>query len=281
MTGTVVPTYEDPVRRLLDIGETADYRPDEWPDYPATFGFGPDHVPALIRMTCDRDLHDLDAKVAAGWAPMHAGRTLAQLRTTEAIEPLLALVRAMPGYDLISEEVPVVLGIIGPATIEPIQAFIATAWNDPERPAGTGIAALKQVADHNPDTRDRCIGIFAELLTTHDGLNHWEKGCIVSALLDLKAVEAIDAIRAAFAANAIDLSVAGDLEDVEIDLGLRATRTTPKPSYNPLLDLFLKSPPASSSFPPETIPVRTGPKIGRNDPCPCGSGKKFKKCCGA
>lgn len=30
---------------------------------------------------------------------------------------------------------------------------------------------------------------------------------------------------------------------------------------------------------PETI-VNDGPKIGRNDPCPCGSGKKFKKCCG-
>ena len=26
--------------------------------------------------------------------------------------------------------------------------------------------------------------------------------------------------------------------------------------------------------------VRQGPKIGRNDPCPCGSGKKYKKCCG-
>ena len=25
---------------------------------------------------------------------------------------------------------------------------------------------------------------------------------------------------------------------------------------------------------------RTVPKIGRNDPCPCGSGKKFKQCCG-
>lgn len=24
---------------------------------------------------------------------------------------------------------------------------------------------------------------------------------------------------------------------------------------------------------------RTGPKVGRNEPCPCGSGKKFKKCC--
>jgi len=27
-------------------------------------------------------------------------------------------------------------------------------------------------------------------------------------------------------------------------------------------------------------PIRTGPKVGRNDPCPCRSGKKFKQCCG-
>lgn len=26
--------------------------------------------------------------------------------------------------------------------------------------------------------------------------------------------------------------------------------------------------------------VRAEPKVGRNDPCPCGSGKKYKKCCG-
>jgi hypothetical protein len=30
-----------------------------------------------------------------------------------------------------------------------------------------------------------------------------------------------------------------------------------------------------------TAPIRRdGPKVGRNDPCPCGSGKKYKKCCG-
>jgi len=27
-------------------------------------------------------------------------------------------------------------------------------------------------------------------------------------------------------------------------------------------------------------PIVAGPKIGRNDPCPCGSGKKYKRCCG-
>ena len=26
--------------------------------------------------------------------------------------------------------------------------------------------------------------------------------------------------------------------------------------------------------------VNDGPKVGRNDPCPCGSGKKYKNCCG-
>ncbi len=31
---------------------------------------------------------------------------------------------------------------------------------------------------------------------------------------------------------------------------------------------------------PRTV-VRESPKVGRNDPCPCGSGKKYKKCCGA
>jgi len=30
----------------------------------------------------------------------------------------------------------------------------------------------------------------------------------------------------------------------------------------------------------KAAPIRTGPKVGRNDPCPCGSGKKFKQCCG-
>jgi preprotein translocase subunit SecA len=29
------------------------------------------------------------------------------------------------------------------------------------------------------------------------------------------------------------------------------------------------------------LPVRrSGPKVGRNEPCPCGSGKKYKNCCG-
>ncbi|MBL8897250.1 MAG: SEC-C domain-containing protein [Planctomycetes bacterium] len=32
---------------------------------------------------------------------------------------------------------------------------------------------------------------------------------------------------------------------------------------------------------PQKPKVNAAPKVGRNDPCPCGSGKKFKKCCEA
>ena len=38
--------------------------------------------------------------------------------------------------------------------------------------------------------------------------------------------------------------------------------------------------PASLQAPPKAQPITSEKKIGRNEPCPCGSGKKYKKCCG-
>ena len=38
--------------------------------------------------------------------------------------------------------------------------------------------------------------------------------------------------------------------------------------------------PAEDNLPAQPV-VRDAQKVGRNDPCPCGSGKKYKKCCGA
>ena len=49
--------------------------------------------------------------------------------------------------------------------------------------------------------------------------------------------------------------------------------------YEPPFD----APEAGTDIPEADEPAacRTSAKVGRNDPCPCGSGKKFKKCCGA
>jgi hypothetical protein len=69
-----------------------------------------------------------------------------------------------------------------------------------------------------------------------------------------------------------------DADDADDDLvGMTDTRD--------LLDQYdtgLPAPPPDldDQYPPITAPLRhTDPKVGRNDPCPCGSGKKYKKCC--
>ena len=43
---------------------------------------------------------------------------------------------------------------------------------------------------------------------------------------------------------------------------------------------YLKPLPSEPIKLKQTDSKRTGQKVGRNDPCPCGSGKKYKKCCG-
>ena len=39
--------------------------------------------------------------------------------------------------------------------------------------------------------------------------------------------------------------------------------------------------PGAKPIPAKPMPLRSEKKVGRNDPCPCGSGKKYKNCCGA
>ncbi|PKN72404.1 MAG: preprotein translocase subunit SecA [Candidatus Cloacimonetes bacterium HGW-Cloacimonetes-3] len=47
------------------------------------------------------------------------------------------------------------------------------------------------------------------------------------------------------------------------------------------LNQNMSAPPQFNNAPEEKLrPVRVAAKVGRNDPCPCGSGKKYKKCCG-
>ncbi|MEO7412156.1 MAG: DUF1186 domain-containing protein [Opitutaceae bacterium] len=55
----------------------------------------------------------------------------------------------------------------------------------------------------------------------------------------------------------------------------RTSRRAPRP-LRP--DRAMPAAPASDAG--GRTPVRVPPKIGRNEPCPCGNGKKYKKCCG-
>jgi hypothetical protein len=149
--------------------------------------------------------------------------------------------------------------------------------------------------------RDEVIGYFRSLF--HGRLkrscSHAWNG-LVCAVADLPAPELLEDVRQAYAEDLVDPGFA-NLEGIERNLA--APPPWKREQYTIITDAIaemewwasfdpkerrpkkvpdLEIPPLSAGpvdyAAPE--PVRGGPKIGRNDPCPCGSGKKYKKCCG-
>ena len=268
--------YADPVSRLLDMEADDLLRPEKWPNYAARFGFSPEHIPALIQMACDMSLHNGGGMTHEVWAPVHAWRALAQFRAVEAVAPLLESYPEIADSEAPYEELCDVFHMIGPAAVPALSAALATGTLR-SSPACILMDGLVKIGMGYPGHRDACIAAITYVLDRADNNDPETNGWAISTLMDLKAIEAIDTIREAFRLDAVDHSIAGDLEDVEIGLGLRTRRSTPAKKLH-----F-----TWGSRPAEEIEITRdmveeevrAPKIGRNEPCPCGSGKKYKKCC--
>ncbi len=224
--------YEKPVSELLEFGD-ADWT--EWDDYSA-FGFTQEDIPELIRLGTDRALivgvDDDELTYAALWAPLHAWRVLAQMQATDAIFPLLDVFdwRGETDSDLISEGLSKVFQKFGQAVIEPLGMFLGEPYHD----MWAYISAaeiLGRIGIQHPETRDRVVEIITKALdekfeNNHDDVN----GFWIADLLDLKAVESYSVIKKAFDAKKVNLRVVGDLEDVELEFGMREKRDTPAPN---------------------------------------------------
>ena len=75
----------------------------------------------------------------------------------------------------------------------------------------------------------------------------------------------------------------GDWEDAQIEFGLKRVREHPRTpnSLTKMRDMWaLEQALDDEEFDEPREPYVAPPKVGRNDQCPCGSGKKYKKCCG-
>ena len=166
---------------------------------------------------------------------------------------------------------------MGPAAIPHI-AGLLTDRSNATFPVSTAIEGLKEIAERHPECRAECVGILARMLEWHAETARVINGFAVSALIDLAATEVIDTMREAFRRKSVDISIAGDEEDVEIALGLRDRRSTPTPLYQILPTGWLSQSDADRIL-RDTHAVPRHSKVGRNDPCPCGSGRKYKKCC--
>jgi hypothetical protein len=259
--------YTDPVKKLLTYGSCQEM--PRWPDY-LKLGLTHEHVSELIRMVTDRELLWADQDSLEVWAPVHAWRVLAQLRVEEAIRPLIGLFNELIDDDWASDELPQVFSLFGEKPIKPLKDYLLDSSNN-EFSRATAASCLEEIGKKNPSLRDHCISILSEYLERSTVDVPTLNGLVIAHLIGLKAADSIDVIRKAFNTGYVDFTVAGDLEDVEIMLGLRTERESPQPNYidSDYEDLARRF----DSFKTKKK------KIGRNDPCPCGSGKKYKKCC--
>ena len=262
-------TYTEPVSKLLGYGDCRDFR--EWPDY-LELGFTREDVPELIRMATDSELNWADSDSVEGWSPIHTWRALGELHAEEAIEPLMQLFHELDDCDWAGEDFPTVYRMIGPTAVPALAGYLADdshgTW-----PRITASHCLERIGNAYPEAEEACVIAVREQLERYRTNDPTLNAFLISYLIDLGSVASLPLVKQAFDSKRVDLMVAGDLEDVEIEFGVRERRSTP-PQLTPLQKQFAA---LQEQF--ESRPQMDRRKIGRNEPCPCGSGKKYKKCC--
>jgi hypothetical protein len=160
---------------------------------------------------------------------------------------------------------------------------------------------LVQIALHHPERRNEIAGIFKDILVTFDNagikdnlLDSEFLGLFIADILDCSFKELLPEIKSLYAKGYVTDEINGRIEEV-IEIFNKPLNPSYKRELVSIYDMYENIEKnweqASDDWEdeweddwelgfPETknIPV-TVVKTGRNDPCPCGSGKKFKKCC--
>jgi hypothetical protein len=236
MNQTLFDNLSEPVQELFLLGEDA-ARGRNWPDYFA-YGITSEHIPELLRIVrhiqsfwYDDDYDD------QGYTPIHAWRALGQLQAREAINTLIFLAHENEEYnsDWIGEEIPVVMGMIGPRSIPALRAYL----NTPEKKLWAAVTVahcLEKIGNQHPDSRDDCVAVLQDTLEDFVENDETLNAFLISFLTDLKAVEAVSLVERAFASGNVDISVMGDFEDFQIELGLLEERLTPPIKYQWMKD---------------------------------------------
>ena len=252
-----------------------------------------------------------EAEDNSQWMPLHAVKLLGTLADPRAIPQLVnSLILANEvDNDWIMEDFPTVFGRIGPPAIAPLKDFILANKGDNELWWSRSAAAdgLIAIVFNHPLEREQILSFFHELLLGEDDTEFLSFAA--GSLLDLGDTSSFPVLEKAFDRGIIDDSII-DRDDLE--------QERDKPYYlknNDLLHFYdpeevakrqarweeekaerdryaaekherreksiaieLKRLEIANTLKDRNVPTFTG-KVGRNEPCPCGSGKKFKKCC--
>ena len=157
--------------------------------------------------------------------------------------------------------------------------------------------ALLQMVLHHPEKRNEILNIFTEVLTanlnatTDDNLIDSDfLGLSISDSIDADFYELLPIIKQLYDKEYVSIGINGDYEDVEKEFR-EPIKINNKLEVFSIVDLYenilntwagykddMDDEP-DYDYKPIEHQQAVSTKIGRNEPCPCGSGKKYKKCC--
>jgi hypothetical protein len=224
--------------------------------------------------------------------PLYAFYLLAQFRETQAY-PLIVAFFSLPGEaplnatgDFVTEDLDRVLASVFDGNVAPLKRLVRNPRIN-EFTRNATLRGLVCLVANNLQPRDAVITYFRHLL--RGGLERrysyvWDG--LLSACADLSAEELREDLQKAADENLFEdfawfeevMARGGDVAQRKLYQDRR---------YRPITDAIaemewwacFKRQPAPPPVIPRPAPPATQ-KIGRNAPCPCGSGKKYKHCCG-
>jgi hypothetical protein len=237
---------------------------------------------------------------------IYAMYLLAQFRETRAY-PLLVKIFSAPGKlakdvagDVVTQDLSRILASVSDGDVSGMTALVENEQAN-EYVRGAAMDGLLTLVACGKRSREEVMAYFKSLFQKLERRSSHAWSSLACCCADLCPEEVVEEIRQAYEDGLVQSFVIGWKEVEEaLALGKEAAMEKLKGRYTMITDtaeelggwwcfnqdaldvghrkLGFSAPPLDFSPPKPTR--RTQPKVGRNDPCPCGSGKKFKKCCG-
>jgi hypothetical protein len=224
-------------------------------------------IPPLLELLEDEEANSENSP-GGGWGPIHSVALLAELKATAAIEPMLKILEATDFDTIIHDRILIHLPRIGPAILAPILDRLNSLCPEDEL-----YSDLCSVAAQAGTLEPRIFEHLCALFAVNETL-----GAIGFA--DFGDKRALPILRKHIEDFEPDWdSALGVMELTEMaEAYQQLNGSLPEELEAHVTDVVAEWRTFRAATEAPTV-VRTGPKVGRNDPCPCGSGKKYKKCC--
>lgn len=224
--------YAPPVDRLLDYGYSPAGTVQSWPDYVGELGLSQADTPDLIRMMTDDNLHEGDPTKHEIWAPIHAWRTLGELHADDAIEPILGMLEELAGDEWAIEELPQVIGLIGPMVIPTLKNYLGDDKQHNIFGRSVVISSLEKIGKLYPEFRDEAVAVLIQQLEKYPHNEALINAFLISSLIELKAREAGRVIEHAYLSKRVESHVVGDWNETQVSLGLKTTQEIAREARN-------------------------------------------------